>query len=108
MKIHLISVVTGYLMIKAIQLVKARTRTAIMKMIKQSQESPLEARTRREKKLESILRRRSISLENIVGSVRKGVSTRRQLSNFSSHHAFISCVEPKKVYEALDMSPTYP
>jgi hypothetical protein len=41
-------------------------------------------------------------LENIVGSVRKGVSTRRQLSNFSSHHAFVSCVEHKKVYEALE------
>jgi hypothetical protein len=40
-------------------------------------------------------------LENVVGSVRKGVSTRRQLSNFSSHHAFVSCVEPKKVYAAL-------
>jgi hypothetical protein len=42
-----------------------------------SQESPLEAHTRREKKLESIFRRRSISLENVLGSVRKGVSTRR-------------------------------
>jgi hypothetical protein len=41
-------------------------------------------------------------LVNVVGSVRKGVSTRRQLSNFSSHHAFVSCVEPKKVYEALE------
>jgi hypothetical protein len=41
-------------------------------------------------------------LENVIGSVRKGVSTRRQLSNFSSHHAFVSCVEPKKVYEALE------
>jgi hypothetical protein len=25
-------------------------------------------------------------LENVVGRVHKGVSTRRQLSNFSSHH----------------------
>jgi hypothetical protein len=41
-------------------------------------------------------------LENVVGSVHKGVSTRRQLSNFSSHHDFVSCVEPKKVYEALE------
>jgi hypothetical protein len=41
-------------------------------------------------------------LENVVGSVCKGVSTRRQLSNFSSHHAFVSSVEPKKVYEALE------
>jgi hypothetical protein len=41
-------------------------------------------------------------LENVVGSVCKGVSTRRQLSNFSSYHAFVSCVELKKVYEALE------
>jgi hypothetical protein len=34
LKIHLNSVATGHLMIKAIQLIKARTRTAIMKMIK--------------------------------------------------------------------------
>jgi hypothetical protein len=34
MKIHLNSVATGHLMIKTIQLVKARTRTSIMKMIK--------------------------------------------------------------------------
>jgi hypothetical protein len=67
-----------------------------------SQETPLETRTHREKKIESTLRRRSISLENVVGSVHKGVSTRRQLSNFSSCHAFFSCVEPKKVYEALE------
>jgi hypothetical protein len=38
----------------------------------------------------------------VVGSVCKGVSTRRQLSKFSSHHAFVSCVEPKKAYEALE------
>jgi hypothetical protein len=62
-----------------------------------SQETPLEARTRREKKIEDTLQRRRISLENVVGSVRQGVSTRSQLSNFSSHHAFVSCVEPKSI-----------
>jgi hypothetical protein len=34
MKIHQNSVATGHLMIEAIQLVKTRTRTTIMKMIK--------------------------------------------------------------------------
>jgi hypothetical protein len=34
MKIHQHSVAMGHLMIKEIQLVKARTRTVIMKMIK--------------------------------------------------------------------------
>jgi hypothetical protein len=29
-------------------------------------------------------------------------STRRQLANFSSHQAYISCVEPQKVFEALE------
>jgi hypothetical protein len=36
MKIHLNSVATGHLMIKEIQLVKTRTKTVIMKMIKLS------------------------------------------------------------------------
>ena len=30
------------------------------------------------------------------------MSTRRQLANFSGHHAYISMVEPQKVYEALE------
>ena len=38
---------------------------------------------------------------NVLGSLRKGVSTRRQLANYCEHHAFVSCVEPHKVYEAL-------
>ena len=43
-------------------------------------------------------------MENVVGSLRKGVSTRRQLANYCEHHAFVSCVEPHKVYEALEDS----
>jgi hypothetical protein len=38
----------------------------------------------------------------VLGSVHRRVSTRSQLSNFSSRHAFVSCVEPKTVYEALE------
>jgi hypothetical protein len=41
-------------------------------------------------------------MESVIGSVRRGVSTRRQLANFSSHHAYISCVEPQKIFEALE------
>ena len=41
-------------------------------------------------------------LKNVVGSLRKGVSTRRKLANYCEHHAFVSCVEPQKVYEALE------
>jgi hypothetical protein len=41
-------------------------------------------------------------MESVTGSVRRGVSTKRQLANFHSHHAYISCVEPQKVFEALE------
>ena len=43
-------------------------------------------------------------MENVVGSLTKGVSTHRQLANYCEHHAFVSCVEPQKVYEALEDS----
>ena len=43
----------------------------------------------------------------MVGSLRKGVSTRRKLANYCEHHAFVSCVEPQKVYEALE-DPDWP
>ena len=39
-------------------------------------------------------------MTNVLGSLRKGVSTHRQLANYCEHHAFVSCVEPQKVYEA--------
>jgi hypothetical protein len=43
--------------------------------------------------VEEALRKGSHTLDSVIGSVRKGVSTRRQLVNFSIHHAFVSCVE---------------
>ncbi|KAK1614127.1 hypothetical protein QYE76_019644 [Lolium multiflorum] len=42
--------------------------------------------------------------DKVLGDVRAKVSTRRQLANFSNHHAYISLVEPKKVFEALEDS----
>ncbi|KAK1665220.1 hypothetical protein QYE76_053379 [Lolium multiflorum] len=42
--------------------------------------------------------------DKVLGDVRARVSTRRQLANFSNHHAYISLVEPKKVFEALEDS----
>ncbi|KAK1630029.1 hypothetical protein QYE76_004344 [Lolium multiflorum] len=42
--------------------------------------------------------------DKVLGDVRAKVSTRRQLANFSHHHAYISLVEPKKVFEALEDS----
>jgi hypothetical protein len=67
-----------------------------------SQESLEEAQARRAKKVEETPCKGSHTLESVIGTVRKGVSTRRQLANFSSHHAYISCVEPQKVFEALE------
>ncbi|KAK1692301.1 hypothetical protein QYE76_008998 [Lolium multiflorum] len=40
--------------------------------------------------------------DKVLGDVRAKVSTRRQLANFSNDHAYISLVEPKKVFEALE------
>jgi hypothetical protein len=67
-----------------------------------SQESLEEAQACRAMKIASTLQKGSHTLESVIGSVRKGVSTRRQLENFSSHHAYISCMEPQKVFEALE------
>ena len=38
----------------------------------------------------------------MLGSIKKGVTTRSQLRNFCAHNAFVSCVEPQKVFEALE------
>jgi hypothetical protein len=67
-----------------------------------SQEYFEEAQARRARKVEEDLQKESHTMESVIGSVRRGVSTRRQLANFSSHHAYISCVEPQKVFEALE------
>ena len=41
-------------------------------------------------------------MTNVLGRLRKGVSTRRKLANYCEHHVFVSCVGPQKVYEALE------
>jgi len=40
-------------------------------------------------------------LENILGDIRKGVSTRSQVSNFCGFTAFVSQIEPKTIKEAI-------
>jgi hypothetical protein len=56
-----------------------------------------EAKLRRmEKRLARLVQRGHI-LDNVYGSVTKGVSTRKQLTNFSTHQAFFSSIEPQKV-----------
>jgi hypothetical protein len=67
-----------------------------------SQESFEEAQARYARKVEEALRKVIHTMESVIGSVRRGVFTRRQLANFISHHAYISCVEPLKVFEVLE------
>ena len=43
-----------------------------------------------------------ISVDKILGSLSKGVSTRRQLASFCKHHAFVANFEPTKIDEALE------
>ena len=47
---------------------------------------------RRAAKIASKLTTKGHLMENVVGSLRKGVGTRRQLPNYCEHHAFVSCV----------------
>jgi len=44
---------------------------------------------------------RDVSVENIIGDINKGVSTRRTIANYCRHMGLISQVEPKSVDEAL-------
>ncbi|KAK1678919.1 hypothetical protein QYE76_039767 [Lolium multiflorum] len=63
-----------------------------------------EIETRRLARRERQLERLGHTHDKVLGDVRAKVSTRRQLANFSNHHAYISLVEPKKVFEALEDS----
>jgi hypothetical protein len=59
-----------------------------------SQESFEEAQALPCKESRRTIRKGSHTMESMIGSVRRGVSTRRKLANFSIHHAYNSCVEP--------------
>jgi len=47
---------------------------------------------------------KNLSLDNIIGQVQKGVSTRRSLNQFYEHMAFVSQVDTKSVVDALEDS----
>ena len=64
--------------------------------------TPEEELERRATNIASKLSNKDHLLTNVLGSLRKGVSTHRQLENYCEHHAFVSCVEPQKVYEVLE------
>jgi hypothetical protein len=40
-------------------------------------------------------------MDNILGSIRRGVTTRSRLANFCEFYSFVSSLEPLKVEEAL-------
>jgi hypothetical protein len=61
-----------------------------------------EIEARRKERVEKTLIRRGHTLDQVVGDLRNQMTTRRQLSNFSDHQAYISMVEPQKVFEALE------
>jgi len=44
---------------------------------------------------------RDLLVDNIIGQIKEGVSTRSSISNFCRHTAFVSQVEPKSIEEAL-------
>jgi hypothetical protein len=61
-----------------------------------------EIEAHRKRRVESDLELKGHTLERVIGDLRGKVSTRSQLAKFSNHHAYISMVEPKKVFEALE------
>src|SRR3954469_12540035 len=70
--------------------------------LKPSQEAMEEERVRRALKIASRLKSQDLSVDQVLGSIKKGVTTHSQLRNFCAHNAFVSCVEPQKVFEALE------
>ena len=40
-------------------------------------------------------------MDNIIGQIKEGVSTRSSISNYCRHTAFVSQIEPKSIEEAL-------
>jgi len=44
---------------------------------------------------------RDLSVENIIGQIQKCVSSRRTISNYCKHMAFVFQVDPKSISEAL-------
>jgi len=47
---------------------------------------------------------RDLTLDNVIGKIEKGVSTRNSLNNFCKTVAFVSQIEPKSLEEALQDS----
>jgi hypothetical protein len=61
-----------------------------------------EIEARHEARLIRALKKIDVSLDKVADKLDQRRTTRRQLASFSEHHAHISMVEPKKVFEALE------
>ena len=61
-------------------------------------------KTRRTARIARALKHIDANQDQMESVFHQGRSTRRQLASFSEHHAHISMVEPKKVFEALEDS----
>ena len=44
---------------------------------------------------------KDLSLDNIIGQIHKGVSTRRNMADFYNHTAFVSKIKPQSMCETL-------
>jgi hypothetical protein len=66
------------------------------------QRSNEEIEAHHKRRAERNLELRGHTLERVVGDLRSNVSTRSQLAKCSNHQAYISMIEPKKVFEALE------
>jgi hypothetical protein len=71
-------------------------------VIPQSSNEEIEAR--RKRRVEINLELRGHTLQRVIGDLRGNVPTLSQLAKFSNHQAYISMIEPKKVFEALEDS----
>jgi hypothetical protein len=40
-------------------------------------------------------------VDNILGDIKKGITTRSRVANFCKHYSFVSSLEPFKVEDAL-------
>jgi hypothetical protein len=82
-KINVKLVLLHQVMINALLMVKARTKTVVMtKWLLKNQVKKLKVAVNQ---IDRVLRIRGHNLDEVVGDVRRKVSTRRQLENFSEH-----------------------
>jgi hypothetical protein len=76
------------------QMIKAKKRAMVKGEMRMMGEAPPHARVRQNIQ-------RDHPIDNILGDIEKGVTTRSHVANFCEHYSFISSFEPFKVEDAL-------